>query len=227
MLGPSWPGLAWAACRCSGAMASWPGEARARSARSPSGSVRLSSRSSLLGLVLGWVFAADNPWPRAPGRRDRCWRRRPPRVGSRHRRTRWTLRMEGLGAMILGAAVVMAVATRLAMAMTPWYDPRTVIPMLGMILGNSVNGVALAAKRLASELRGERDRVELAARPRHDLPTGGRPRPPSRGPGGPDADDQRHDDRRDRRHPRDDDRPDPRPAQPSIRHSATRCSSTS
>ena len=39
--------------------------------------------------------------------------------------------------------------------------PRMVIPLLGMILGNSVTAVALAAERLASELRADRDLVEL------------------------------------------------------------------
>ncbi len=157
--GPTWPGLAWAALPMLGAMAvlGWRGLGQVRPLAV--GATRLVVQMSLLGLVLGSIFAADSPWlvlavaliMLAASAYT---------VSSRQRAHSRTLRLEGFGAMLIGAAVVMAVATRLALEVTPWYDPRTVIPMLGMILGNSVNGVALAAERLESELRGERDRVE-------------------------------------------------------------------
>jgi putative ABC transport system permease protein len=73
----------------------------------------------------------------------------------------WALRLEAFAAMGVGMAAVMAVSIRLGLRVTPWYEPRVVIPLLGMILGNSVTGVALAAERLESDLRAERDRVEL------------------------------------------------------------------
>ncbi len=42
----------------------------------------------------------------------------------------------------------------------PWYTPQYIIPIMGMILGNSMNGVALAAERLSSEIRGKRALIE-------------------------------------------------------------------
>jgi len=45
---------------------------------------------------------------------------------------------------------------------TPWYDPRYLIPLAGMIVGNSMNGASLAAERLASEMRERREEVECA-----------------------------------------------------------------
>jgi putative ABC transport system permease protein len=63
--------------------------------------------------------------------------------------------------MAIGVVTVMAVAIRLTLRLEPWYEPTLVIPLLGMVLGNSVNAVALAAERLENDLRAERDRVEL------------------------------------------------------------------
>jgi putative ABC transport system permease protein len=57
--------------------------------------------------------------------------------------------------------VVLDIAVESSLAVAPWYQPRVVIPLAGMILGNSVSAVALAAERLDSELRADRDRVEL------------------------------------------------------------------
>jgi len=43
---------------------------------------------------------------------------------------------------------------------TPWYHPQYAIPLLGMILGNSLNGVALGLNRLGEELIARRSHVE-------------------------------------------------------------------
>lgn len=45
---------------------------------------------------------------------------------------------------------------------TPWYDPRYLIPLAGMIVGNAMNAATLAAERLASEMRERRDEIETA-----------------------------------------------------------------
>ncbi len=83
-------------------------------------------------------------------------------VGSRQKRKSLNLWFDSLLAMACGVSVVMAVTIRLALeGIEPWYEPQTVVPLLGIILGNSVNGVALASERLVSDLRAERDQVEL------------------------------------------------------------------
>jgi putative ABC transport system permease protein len=45
---------------------------------------------------------------------------------------------------------------------SPWYDPRYLIPLAGMIIGNSMNGASLAAERLAAGLRERREEIETA-----------------------------------------------------------------
>lgn len=42
----------------------------------------------------------------------------------------------------------------------PWYTPQVIIPMFGMILGNSMNGIALSLDRMYGEIYGHLDEVE-------------------------------------------------------------------
>lgn len=43
----------------------------------------------------------------------------------------------------------------------PWYSPQVVVPLLGMVMGNSLTGVSLALDRFLSDLHDRRDRVEM------------------------------------------------------------------
>ena len=45
---------------------------------------------------------------------------------------------------------------------SPWWDPRYLIPLAGMIIGNSMNGASLAAERLGAEMRERKDEIESA-----------------------------------------------------------------
>jgi putative ABC transport system permease protein len=42
----------------------------------------------------------------------------------------------------------------------PWYHPQYAIPLAGMILGNSLNGISLGLNRLSEQLATRRDQVE-------------------------------------------------------------------
>src|ERR1700722_9999814 len=53
-----------------------------------------------------------------------------------------------------------ALALTVIVRIHPWYTPQYAIPLLGMILGNTLNGVSLGLDRLGSELTGRRDQVE-------------------------------------------------------------------
>jgi putative ABC transport system permease protein len=56
--------------------------------------------------------------------------------------------------------LVAAVALGAIVQVRPWYTPQYAIPLLGMILGNTLNGVSLGLDRLGGELSGKRDQVE-------------------------------------------------------------------
>lgn len=50
----------------------------------------------------------------------------------------------------------------LVIGLEPWYDPRYLIPLAGMVIGNSMTGASLAAERLTSEFRERREEIETA-----------------------------------------------------------------
>jgi putative ABC transport system permease protein len=104
-----------------------------------------------LGLVLRWVFAIDSPWivlailalmmaaaaqtivKRAPDA--------PPGI----------LGSSTFTMLLTGFTVTFAV-TGLIVQVDPWYRAQYVIPIAGMVLGNSMTGVALALERTFSDM---------------------------------------------------------------------------
>ncbi|MCB1882242.1 MAG: iron export ABC transporter permease subunit FetB, partial [Gammaproteobacteria bacterium] len=63
-----------------------------------------------------------------------------------------SLGVSGLATGVLGTAGILGVQ--------PWYEPRYLIPLLGMILGNALTGVSLGLDRCLEGLDAGRDRVE-------------------------------------------------------------------
>ena len=53
-----------------------------------------------------------------------------------------------------------AIALFVIVPVNPWYSPQYAIPLLGMILGNTLNGISLGLDRLGSELAARRFQVE-------------------------------------------------------------------
>lgn len=56
--------------------------------------------------------------------------------------------------------VVTSVTILLIVRPQPWYSPHVVIPLVGMVLGNSLTGISLGLDRFLSELRARRGEVE-------------------------------------------------------------------
>jgi putative ABC transport system permease protein len=63
-------------------------------------------------------------------------------------------------AMLVGAGITLAYVDAVVLRLRPWYDPQYLIPLFGMIIGNSMNGAALAAERLNGEMELRRGEVE-------------------------------------------------------------------
>lgn len=63
-------------------------------------------------------------------------------------------------AMLIGAGLTLAYVDAVVMRLRPWYDPQYLIPLFGMIIGNSMNAAALAAERLNGEMELRRSEVE-------------------------------------------------------------------
>ena len=52
----------------------------------------------------------------------------------------------------LGGGITLIIITQGVLHLEPWYSPRFMVPLAGMIFGGSMNSVSLAAERLESEL---------------------------------------------------------------------------
>jgi putative ABC transport system permease protein len=83
--------------------------------------------------------------------------RRLDRAGTGERRRLWEI--SGT-AMLVSSALTLAYVTWIVLDVRPWYEPRYLIPLFGMIVGNAMNGAALAIERLSSEIEGQRGLVE-------------------------------------------------------------------
>jgi len=81
-------------------------------------------------------------------------------VAGRQRRPTNTLRLLVLAALTTSCGLTLVLATQLILHIRPWYNPYYVIPLMGMVIGNSLNSATLAVERLDSDLRAGRDRVE-------------------------------------------------------------------
>ena len=60
----------------------------------------------------------------------------------------------------LSSWLMASLALFMIVRVRPWYTPQYAIPLLGMILGNTLNGVSLGLDRLGSELLGKRDQID-------------------------------------------------------------------
>jgi putative ABC transport system permease protein len=105
----------------------------------------------LLGLVLGWIFGLDSPWAVLgvlvimTGVAALTIARRAPDAPA------GTTGISFLAMLLVGTFITFVV-TGLIVRVEPWYLPRYVIPIAGMVLGNSMNGIALALERTFSDM---------------------------------------------------------------------------
>ncbi|MBO6518434.1 MAG: iron export ABC transporter permease subunit FetB [Rhodospirillales bacterium] len=122
---------------------------------------RMVVQLTLVGLVLKALFATVSPWltllvgiamvafagREAMARQERTF------IGF------WGYGL-GTASMLAAAGVVTVFTLSTQVHADPWYDPRYAIPILGMILGNTMTGVSLALDRLLSEADNGRGRIE-------------------------------------------------------------------
>lgn len=71
-------------------------------------------------------------------------------------------RIDSVLSIWAGSWLVAAVGLFAVIRIHPWYEPQYAIPILGMILGNTLTGVSLGIERMTQELTTGRDRVEMA-----------------------------------------------------------------
>ena len=63
-------------------------------------------------------------------------------------------------AIFLSALTTMTYVSLLVIRLDPWYDPRYLIPLTGIVLGNAMTAASIAGERLVSALRNNRIEIE-------------------------------------------------------------------
>jgi len=59
--------------------------------------------------------------------------------------------MDALAAITLGGVLTLALVTQFVISVQPWFSPRFVVPLAGMIFAGSMTAVSLAAERFQAE----------------------------------------------------------------------------
>ena len=65
-------------------------------------------------------------------------------------------------AMVVSYLIVTAFVTGAVVQVRPWYAPQYFITLGGMIIGNSMNAIAIGLDRLFSDIRKQRQEIELS-----------------------------------------------------------------
>ncbi|SMC21863.1 putative ABC transport system permease protein [Desulfacinum hydrothermale DSM 13146] len=65
-----------------------------------------------------------------------------------------------LCSMLVSYLIIAYVVTAVVVGVDPWWRPQYFLPLGGMVIGNSMNAVAIALERLFGELRSRRAQVE-------------------------------------------------------------------
>jgi len=111
-----------------------------------------------LGLVLRWAFAADRWWwvvgilAIMTVAAARIILKRAPDAPS-------GLFLAAVTSMAVTGITVTFAVTGLVIGADPWYSPRYVIPIAGMVLGNSMTGIALSLERVFADLDARKDEI--------------------------------------------------------------------
>lgn len=113
--------------------------------------VRMVAQLLLVGYVLVYIFEADTPWivlgvlcVMLVAASWIALRTVPSLRGSLYR--------YAFLAVLVGGGLTLALVTQAVLTLDPWYEPKFVVPLAGMIFAASMNSVSISAERLFAEL---------------------------------------------------------------------------
>ena len=123
------------------------------------GTIRTFTQLILAGYVLVWIFKVNSPYLLIGVLLVMCF------FGTRTavKQTKNVVHYPAVMAYIslaVSTFLVTFVVTELVISVDKWYDAWVVIPIAGMVLGNSMTGIALALDRLYAEVRSNSGEIE-------------------------------------------------------------------
>ena len=123
------------------------------------GTLRTLGQLALMGYVLLYIFQLNWPWlvlTVFAGMIFFAARIVAGRVRGRGLPVFWPV----FFSMLLSYMVVSFLVVGLVVQADPWWEPRYFLPLGGMVVGNSMNAMALALERLLGEMKNRREEVE-------------------------------------------------------------------
>ena len=122
---------------------------------------RLVVQLLLVGLILKWVFeSADWPWVAGISLVMLAVAGREIWVRPKRRLRGWWGFAIGTGAMFISSFAVSVFGLVAIIQAEPWWSPQYAIPVLGMLLGNTMTAVALSIDRLTAAAWDQREVIE-------------------------------------------------------------------
>lgn len=121
--------------------------------------VRMVTQLLLIGFVLEWLFAQDNPLTILAISLVMTSIAGISAV-NRTRRRFVELYWNSLLSVLVSSGLVTGFALLGVLQVQPWYSPQYLIPILGMVLGNTLNGISLSLDRFMESLINQRGEIE-------------------------------------------------------------------
>ncbi len=123
--------------------------------------VRMVVQLVLLGLVLETLFALTSPlWTAVAAAVMIGFAGREAVARQGRKYAGWWSYGLGSTAMLMAATLVTVFALATQVQPDPWYDPRYAVPLLGMVLGNTMTGISLGLDTLTSAVGRDRPAIE-------------------------------------------------------------------
>jgi putative ABC transport system permease protein len=120
---------------------------------------RTVAQLALIGLLLEWVFELNRWYYVVPVLLVMLGIAARAAINRTERDIPWS-RGFAFASLVLATTTVCFVTTEAVIGVDPWYKPQYVIPLLGMLLGNGLNGISLSLDRLLEDLLGRRESIE-------------------------------------------------------------------
>jgi len=124
---------------------------------------RMVVQLAAVGLVLTFVFAQTSPlWTVGLGLIMVAFAGREVMARQTRRIRGWLAYGLGTGTLLFVGLIAVLFGVGVLIGPEPWYSPRFALPILGMILGNTLTGISLGMETLTSAA--ERERAAIEAR---------------------------------------------------------------
>ncbi|MFC6204496.1 ABC transporter permease [Psychrobacter urativorans] len=122
--------------------------------------VRTIVQLSFIGLILAWVFAREQ-WYEVLLILTMMTLIAGIAAKNRVKRVYKGLFTDTLLAVSLSAVLVTTIAITIILQVSPWYTPQFIIPILGLILGNSLTAISLTSNQLVEAFYSQQPRIEM------------------------------------------------------------------